>query len=357
MLVIAIQHDSFVHANGRRQSFSTRWSELAAAAGIRVKQVNVHTDDFFRQLADCDAFMWRFDFAAPERLLAKRILMAVEQTGKVVFPSWPTAWHFEDKIGQHYLLRAAGLPTPATWVFWDAVAARDFVERATLPLVIKLTHGYQSANVQLIRTPEEGRYWVHRLFAGGIVSLDEGPASRTRSLARRARVALRTLRGRSPSVGAPGEEWQHGYVYLQEFLPDNPFDIRVTVIGNRAFAFRRFNRPGDFRASGSGRLDWDVTAIDTDAVRLAVAAARALGTECIAVDVLFRNGRAVINEISYTFASWAVRDCPGHWTVCSALPTAPLTWMPGSLPPEDAIFDDFINVLETRRSTTHAAAL
>jgi glutathione synthase/RimK-type ligase-like ATP-grasp enzyme len=357
MPVIAIHPDSFVHANGRRQSFSTRWSELAAASGVRVKQVNVHTNDFFRQLAGCDGFMWRFDFAAPERLLAKRILLAVEQTGTMVFPSWPTAWHFEDKIGQHYLLRAAGLPTPATWVFWDAVAARDFVERAALPLVIKLTHGYRSANVRLIRTREEVRYWIDRLFAGGIVSLDEGPASRTRTVARRARAALRTLRGRSSSVGAAGEEWQHGYVYLQEFLPDNPFDTRVTVIGNRAFAYRRFNRPGDFRASGSGRFDWDVTAIDADAVRLAVAAARALGTQCIAVDVLFRNGRPVINEISYTFASWVVHDCPGHWMVSGAPPTAPLTWVPGSLPPEDAIFQDFMTVLETRWSTQHAAAL
>lgn len=31
-------------------------------------------------------------------------------------------------------------------------------------------------------------------------------------------------------------------------------DTRVTVIGHCAFGYRRYNRPGDFRASGSGRL-------------------------------------------------------------------------------------------------------
>ena len=31
--------------------------------------------------------------------------------GIPVFPTWKTIWHFDDKIGQYYLLRAAGIPT------------------------------------------------------------------------------------------------------------------------------------------------------------------------------------------------------------------------------------------------------
>ena len=38
--------------------------------------------------------------------------------------------------------------------------------------------------------------------------------------------------------------WQidKNYIYFQEFIPGNEFDTRVTVIGDRAFAFRRMNR-------------------------------------------------------------------------------------------------------------------
>ena len=56
-------------------------------------------------------------------------------------------------------------------------------------------------------------------------------------------------------------ELQRDYLLVQEFLPGNGFDTRITVIGNRAFGFRRFNRPDDFRASGSGRIDWNPAAI------------------------------------------------------------------------------------------------
>ncbi|HEV2125687.1 MAG TPA: hypothetical protein VGW38_23280, partial [Chloroflexota bacterium] len=98
-------------------------------------------------------------------------------------------------------------------------------------------------------------------------------------------------------------------------MPGNEFDTRVTIIGDWAFAFRRFNRPNHFRASGSGRIDWDSAQIAPGAVRLSFRVARRLQSECMAVDVLRRGEEYVINEISYTFASWAVRDCPGHWVL------------------------------------------
>ena len=123
----------------------------------------------------------------------------------------------------------------------------------------------------------------------------------------------------------------------------------MTVIGNRAFAFRRFNRPGDFRASGSGRIDWDPQQIDEEAVRLAFRVARRLQTQSLAVDLLQQGGRKLLTEISYTYASWAVRDCPGHWVLQGdADAGVPLSWIEGGMHPEDAIFDDFVARLQSR---------
>ena len=67
--------------------------------------------------------------------------------------------------------------------------------------------------------------------------------------------------------------------------------------------------------------------------------ADALRSDSLAVDVLRKDGLPVIAEISYTFASWAVRDCPGHWRRTSA---GELSWVDGSLRPEDAIFEDVL---------------
>jgi glutathione synthase/RimK-type ligase-like ATP-grasp enzyme len=353
---IAIHPDSFTHKNGERQSFSATWSALAVNAGMSVRHVDAYADDFFEQLAGCDGFMWRFDFAAPERLFAKRLMSALEQVGIPVFPSWRDAWHFEDKVAQHYLLRAAGIPTPKTWVFWNRAAAMDFARSAQYPLIIKFAHGYQSANVSLLRTADEAAYWIDTLFGSGACSLHGRPPSRLRSVLRRGRASVRALRGQPLVETGRDVEWQRDYVYLQEYLPGNEFDTRVTVIGDRAFAFRRLNRPSDFRASGSGRIQWNPLEIDQEAVRLAFRVAQTLGTRCIALDVLRRGREHVVIEISYTFASWAVRECPGHWTLRGDPRSAPLAWVTGPLAPDAAIFQDFVDTLERRPGMQHAVA-
>ena len=162
------------------------------------------------------------------------------------------------------------------------------------------------------------------------------------------RAAANVLRGREAYPRTHRTETQHGSVLLQEFLPGNDFDIRITVIGERAFAFRRFNRPDDFRASGSGRIDWDPGQIDPAAVLLAFATARHLETQSLAVDVLRRqDGTLVINEISYYYEGWAIAACPGQWR-------PDLTWQEGPMSPEDAIFDDFVFGITGTRPASEA---
>jgi glutathione synthase/RimK-type ligase-like ATP-grasp enzyme len=346
---LALHPDAFVQPNGERQSFSARWAELAGQRGIAVRWVDAHAPGFFDDLRGCDGFMWRFGFALPERLYARHILSAVEQSGIPVFPSTHCVWHFEDKVAQFYLLAAAHVPMPQTWVFWSRAEAERWLDQASFPVIIKFAHGYRSAHVRMLRRRDDAAYWIETLFGRGAYSFDDRPPSMVRAWRGRLGASVRALWGKPARPLAPEDEWQHGYVYLQEFLPGNAFDTRVTVIGHRAFAFRRFNRDADFRASGSGIIDWDPSAIDPEAVRLAIDVASRLGTECLAVDVLTRGGAPVINEVSYTFASWAIERCPGHWTVDGR--SGAMTWVAGQLSAEEAIFADF-----TRRLTAGAGA-
>jgi len=338
-----------VQKNGERQSFSARWTARAAEAGVNVRTANVYSPDFFEQLSGCAGFMWRFGYSPTPRLFAKRLLPAIEHgLGIPVFPSIETEWHFEDKIAQTYLLQAAGLPTPTTWVFWDRTSAVDFCRSATYPLVLKLTSGYRSSNVRLLKSFDDASYWIAELFGPGVTGL-EPPASTWRDARHRAKGAVRHLRGKPVYEDLEYSELQHGYFYVQEFVPGNEYDTRVTVIGDRAFAYRRFNRPEDFRASGSGRFDWDADQIDEESIRLAFRVARHLRTQSIAVDLLQHGKRKVLTEISYTYASFPVRGCPGHWVLPADTDVAgKLSWIPGNMYAEDAIFDDFIARLRSR---------
>lgn len=348
---IAIHPDSVRHRNGRHQSFSRRWGELAGQTGFTVREVDAYSPALFGALEGCDGFMWRFGYDPLSLQFAKRLLPAIEHGRRMpVFPSWKTAWTFEDKIAQLYLLQASGVPMPATRVLWDMPSAERYCREAAYPLVLKLSYGIQSANVRLIHSADEALGLARLMFGPGLTSL-QPPSSFIRRALRSNERGLRLLAGRPLPRNV-----QHGYLYVQEFLPGNAFDTRVTVIGDRAFAFRRFNRPDDFRASGSGRIDWDPARIDLDAVRIAFRVARHLETQSIALDVLRRDGENVVGEISYTYASWAVEACPGHWKLSGDHATGSLAWVEGTLAPEDAIFEDFADRLRTGGGSTGVSA-
>lgn len=345
-LKIAIQPDQVTHRNGERQSYSDRWIELARERGIEMIPVDVYANDIIERIAACDAFMWRYDPSALPRLYAGRLLYAIEDgLGMPVYPSLKSRWHFEDKVGQYYFLRAAGIPTPATDVSWTRAQAEVFCKNAGYPFVLKLATGYQSSNVRLVRNREDALFYVDQLFTRGATSLGYRPASRVRQLLRRCRAATEVMRGHSPYGPTPEADLQYGYFFAQEFLPNNDFDTRVTITGNRAFVFRRFNRDGDFRASGSGHFDWDPNQVGEDAVRLGYHVAHQLGSQTLTVDILRRGSEPVIIELGLAYASWCVRDCPGHWVITGEPDSGTLEWVEGSMRPEDAIFADFVATL------------
>jgi hypothetical protein len=129
---------------------------------------------------------------------------------------------------------------------------------------------------------------------------------------------------------------ERGYVYFQEFVPDNRFDTRVTVIGERAFAFTRGVRPGDFRASGSGNLDYDHGRIDRRAVERAFAIAQRLRLQSAAFDfVITPSGEPLIVEVSYSYLAHAVHQCGGYFDPA-------FVFHPGAVWPQDAILDDML---------------
>ena len=138
----------------------------------------------------------------------------------------------------------------------------------------------------------------------------------------------------------PSTWWkpERNYAYFQEFLPGNTFDTRITVIGERAFGFRRFNRPGDFRASGSGLIDYDPTKVDSHCVEIAFRVSDSGKFQSMAYDFLYKQGKPVICEISYAFADWAIHKCPGHWR-------NDMTWIDGQMWPEEAQVEDFVKLI------------
>lgn len=347
---IAIHPDDYTIRTHPEQSdaSSPRWADAIRSAGHEVHWVDVRRADILEQVRGCQGFMWRWAHFGGMARIARRLLPVLEnELGLCVYPDQKTCWHYDDKIAQRYLLDALAVPIPQTWVFFDREIAIEWSETAAYPLVIKLSTGAGSSNVQLVAGVSEARKWIDTMFSQWITSLE--PGVQQLPLDKRVFAAAGLLAsGHYPSQLRSDHEPQRGYVLFQEFLPGNEFDTRITVIGQRAFGFRRLNRDGDFRASGSGRVVYDRDKIDLAAVRLAFSTAAALGSQSVAIDGLRRGTEWVVGEVSYTYMSSSVHDCPGHWELCGSPEEGEISWVDGSMWPEEAQIQDFLERLEVR---------
>jgi hypothetical protein len=324
-----------------------RWKVVLEAAGCDVRLVDVRQSDILDQVRGCTGFMWRWEWFAGMRQIASRLFPVLErELGIVCYPNRDTCWHYDDKVSQAFLFEALRIPTPRTWVFFDRNTVLTWLRHAIFPLVVKLAGGAAAANVAIVRSVEEAVPIVESLFHRGLWGLDARNTNPMTVWSRLAHAGWLTLTGRMHDSWYAGQSLERGYVMFQEFLPGNDFDTRITVIGNRAFGFRRFNRDRDFRASGSGKIDHTPAAVDPAMIRLAFATAHRLRMQSCAIDGLYRDGRPVVCEVSYTYVSWAVHACPGHWTLAGDPEGGELSWVEGHVWPEVAQATDFLQLLD-----------
>ncbi|WP_093883126.1 hypothetical protein [Syntrophus gentianae] len=134
-----------------------------------------------------------------------------------------------------------------------------------------------------------------------------------------------------------------GYVYFQDFIPENTHDIRVIVIGKRAFAIKRMIRENDFRASGSGKIIYGHEEINLECISTAFYLAGKLQMQSVAFDFIFTNeNQPLLVEISYAFVNKGYLQCPGYWT-------SDIEWHEGKFSPEYFMIEDFVKSLSNRQ--------
>lgn len=335
MPLLAIHH--------RPGSFTEGFISFCDKQGIPYKLVDCYSSDVINQLLECDALLWHWghaDLRAAKS--ARQITASLEAAGVPVFPNLNTCWHYDDKVGQKYLLEAVKAPLVPSHVFLSRNAALEWVEKADYPLVFKLRGGAGSENVRLVANKRIGRRLVRRSFGRGwryhrwghvfseaLSTIRREPSLRNGVLL--ARAAVRTFIPRKDER----RDVDQGYCYFQDYISDNDHDIRVVVIGDRAFAIKRMTRANDFRASGSGIIQYEKALIPERAIQVAFDVTRSIKSQCAAYDFIFKDGKPLIIEVGYAFSSGAYRKCPGYWT-------SDMCWHDGEVDPERFIMESFL---------------
>jgi hypothetical protein len=175
----------------------------------------------------------------------------------------------------------------------------------------------------LVKSPEEARTINKKVFVKG-VRQGKLPISNNLQSVWKAGVykfGKSSLRSFLLDIGIIMDkswfpEWQiqRDAIIYQKFLPNNSYDQRIMVIGNRAFGCIRYVRKNDFRASGGGLTDFDCRKIDLRVIELAFSISKKFNFSGMGYDFIYDdNNNPFISEMGYCYADYVIHDLPGYW--------------------------------------------
>jgi hypothetical protein len=302
-------HRDFGHNDN---TFAEVYSQILKINNIPFRFLDVNDQGkFWEDLKDVTHFIFRWGQYDDEKNLSGSIMPVLYFSKDInCFPDYHTSWHYDNKMAQNYLLKANEFPMIETTVFWDKEKAKQYFENAKFPLVLKLSAGAGSSNVKLLKNKRQAIIITDRIFSKGFSN-----SGFQRILSPYNYLFFKKLI--TNFMYGEKDYWQinKNYLLTQKYLPNNTFDTRIVTIGNRAVGFIRYNRPSDFRASGSGKFNLDPNLVNQKCLMIAFEVSRKFKFQIMAYDFLFdEQNEPQICEISYTFSCGKpYTDCPGYW--------------------------------------------
>lgn len=223
-------------------------------------------------------------------MIESKIMILEKFMGKTCFPSFHEVWQYENKIRANYLYKHFDLPTIPTHITHSKKEAMELIKTVRYPFITKTSIGYASSGVLKVESEKQARGLVNKIFSN------------------------KGLKSQFPY--AP----QKDYLYIQEFIDDATFDLRIMLVGDMAFGYYRYPNKGDFRASGAGNTV--KKAIPLDALKLAVDVRNKLNSRLMGVDLLYseKTKQYYIIETSLfngidTPAQLEIDGIPGYYDV------------------------------------------
>lgn len=217
---------------------------------------DIRSSRWMEEARKFDVIIWHpFSSPASRDEAENKIYLLEKILNKKCYPKFDDIWGYENKIRSYYLNSVYGLPVVPTFITNSKNEAIDFVKKSEYPLISKISTGSASRGVLKIGDKNSALKLVKRCFS---------PKGRL--------TYWRYLR-------------QKNYVYLQQFINDANYDLRIIVVGNMVFGYFRYPKDNDFRASGSGILE--KKDLPEEAMLLAVEAKIKYNSLCLAVDMLY----------------------------------------------------------------------
>ena len=318
---IAICHNPRIKRHSG--SWINPWSDFCEKNTIDYEIIDGFDSNIIEKLKHFDVLLWHFSgFSLPDMKFARSVIYSAKKMGLAVFPDFNEAWHFDDKIAETYLLQSVDAPIPDSKLFYSFNDLQKYSDtHAEYPVVAKLRNGSGSHNVKLLKNKNDLLKYAKKMFSKGLKSTPD-LIFKTKSNLSTAKnfTTFKNRLLRSPEfirILLRGRKFdrEQGYVFFQEFIPNDGFDLKVVVVGDKLSIIGRNTRKNDFRASGGGDLFYDHTMISGDLVNDIFEVNDKLGFQCMGYDIVINTltKKPVIVEISYGFSNEALLSAGGYF--------------------------------------------
>src|SRR5690606_28573686 len=106
------------HTEG--EFFSKQWINYCIEKKLDYILVDAYSSNIVDELESIDIFLWHHsNYDYRDAIFAKQLLYSLAKKGIKVFPNFDTNWHFDDKVGQKYLLESIKAPLIPSYVFYS----------------------------------------------------------------------------------------------------------------------------------------------------------------------------------------------------------------------------------------------
>ena len=312
-----------LNSNNKLTTYSEKLLRILVGNNILHRLIDPNSPTLLSDLKECSHLLFHHSQGDTDIRIYETLYNIATRYGIKCMPNYDSYWMYEDKIKEYYLLKINDFPIIDSWVFWNIEYADAYLDEATYPIVAKLPKGAASMNVVLVNSPEEGRTINRQVFtkgvkAGKLHSKTSLSSLRKAGMIKSTRKSLRSLLINAGFMKDKSyfPEWQiqKDAIMYQKYLPNNSFDQRITIIGNRGFGARRYVREHDFRASGSGNIDLDPKKIDLRCIEIAFSISKKYNFSTMGYDFIYdEDKKPYINEFGYCFADSVIHGCQGYW--------------------------------------------
>jgi glutathione synthase/RimK-type ligase-like ATP-grasp enzyme len=237
-----------------------KWAKACEEIGIDFNIIDITAFNWMQAILDSksDFYLLRPPGMLKyyKELYDERIYIINKIFGLKIFPSYEECYIYENKRFLSYFLQAQNIPHPKTMVFYKSEEAKDFISKATIPIVAKTSIGASGSGVQVIRDKQKAKRYIERAFSQKGIARRFGPNRVTGSPGKWFVKAVKSPSYFIKKLREYFSIYGHGerdFVIFQEYIPHD-FEWRAVKIGDSFFAHRKIKYKD--KASGSKGIEY-----------------------------------------------------------------------------------------------------